>query len=114
MEFMLIMLTDRDTPMDPSIMPEMGKFAGELAAAGKIRGGSPLHPETDGSRIRGIGDSAVVTDGPFTETKEVIGGFFLIDCESVAEAVQIGARCPHNKIGFTEVRQVIPMGPPPQ
>jgi hypothetical protein len=70
MEFMLIMLTDRDTEVDASIMPEMGKFAGELAATGKIRGGSPLHPEAEGTRIRG----SIVTDGPFTETKEVIGG----------------------------------------
>ncbi len=114
MEFMLIMLNDRDTEIDPSLMPEMGKFAGELAAAGKIRGGSPLHPESEGKRIRGIGDAAVVTDGPFTETKEVIGGFFMIDCESAQEAFEIAARCPHNKIGVTEVRQVIPMGPPPQ
>ena len=53
MEFMLIMLNDRDSEMDPSIIPEMGKFAGELVAAGKGRGGARLHPETDGGRIRG-------------------------------------------------------------
>ncbi len=114
MEFMLIMITDRDTEVDPSIMPEMGKFAGELAAAGKIRGGSPLHPVAEGSRVAGFGEGVAVTTGPFTETREVIGGFFLIDCESAEEAVEIAKRCPHNKIGFTEVRQVIPMGPPPE
>lgn len=114
MEFMLIMLTDRDTEPDPSIMPEMGKFAGELAAAGKLRGGSPLHPETEGRRVRGAGEAISVTDGPFAETKEVIGGFFMLDCEGLEEATEIARRCPHNKIGFTEVRQVIPMGPPPQ
>lgn len=112
MEFMLIMSSDRETETDPSVMPEMGKFAGELAAAGKIRGGSPLHPEVEGARVRG--EQAVVTDGPFTETKEVIGGFFMIECENREEAIEIAKRCPHNKIGWTEVRQVIPMGPPPQ
>ena len=114
MEFLLIMITDRDAPGDPSIFPEMGKFAGELASQGKIRGGSPLHPETEGARIRASGGAPAVTDGPFTETKEVIGGYFLIDCESREEAVEIGKRCPHNKIGVVEVRQVIPMGEPPQ
>ncbi len=114
MEFMLIMITDRDAPGDPSIFPEMGKFAGELASQGKIRGGSPLHPETEGTRIRGDGSGQLVTDGPFTETKEVIGGFFMIDCEGPEEAVEIAKRCPHSRIGVVEVRQVIPMGAPPE
>ena len=114
MEFMLIMLTDQETSSTPDIMSEMGKFAGELAAAGKMRGGSPLHPVAEGARVAGFDESVSVTDGPFTETKEVIGGFFVIDCKDRAEAVEIAKRCPHNKIGFTEVRQVIPMGPPPQ
>ena len=113
MDFMLIMITDRDGPEDPSVFPEMGKFAGELAAQGKIRGGSPLHPETEGTRVRVRDGSLLVTDGPFAETKEVIGGYFLIDCESAEEAVELAKRCPHNRIGVVEVRQVLPVGGPP-
>lgn len=113
MDFMLIMITDRDAPEDPSVYPEMGKFAGELAGQGKLRGGSPLHPEAEGTRVRVRDGRPVVTDGPFTETKEVIGGYFLIDCKSAEEAVAIAQRCPHNRIGVVEVRQVIPMGGPP-
>ena len=64
MDFMLIMITDRDAPEDPSEFSEMGKFAGELASRGKIRGGSPLHPETEGARVRGGGGNPVVTDAP--------------------------------------------------
>ena len=52
----------------------------------------------------------VVTDGPFTETKEVVGGFFMIECKDLKEAVEIAKSCPHLKNGFVEVRQVIPMG----
>jgi hypothetical protein len=52
----------------------------------------------------------VVTDGPFTETKEVIGGFFLIDCKNRKEAIEIAKKCPHNRVGTVEVREVIPMG----
>lgn len=114
MEFLLIMLTERDAPQDPSVFPEMGKFAGELAAQGKLHGGSPLHPETEGTRVRGDGPGQSVTDGPFSETKEVIGGYFLVDCESREEAVALARRCPHNRIGVVEVREIIPMGGPPE
>ncbi len=108
MEFVLIMLADRDAPDDPSIYPEMGRFAGELAGSGKLRGGAPLHPEAAGARVRG----AVVSDGPFA-TREVIGGYFLIDCRNRAEAIEIAKRCPHSRVGVVEVRQVIPIVPPP-
>jgi hypothetical protein len=105
MEFMLIMITDRDAPDDPSIYPEMGKFAGELAGQGKIRGGSPLHPETEGARVRVRKDRPLVTDGPLTETKEVIGGYFLIECESAKEALEIARRCPHARVGTVELEK---------
>jgi len=110
MEFMLILGALRDAPFDESVFPEMGRFAGELAAQGKIRGGAPLHPEGEGVRVRREGRKAVVADGPFAETKEVIGGFFLIDAAGLDEAVEIAKRCPHLANGFVEVRQVIPMG----
>lgn len=115
MDFMLIFIhTDGAGDHDPSVFQDMGKFAGELAAQGKMRGGSPLHPVAEGARVCGGGASQVVTDGPFAETKEVIGGFFMIDCESREEAVELAKRCPHSRFGITEVRQVIPMGGPPQ
>ena len=81
MQFMLIFGSARDAKSDESVFPEMGKFAGELAAQGKIRGGAPLHPEEEGARVRLASGKAVVTDGPFTETKEVIGGFFMLECK---------------------------------
>jgi len=110
MEFMLILIADRDAPDDPNLYPEMGKFAGELAASGKLRGGSPLHPERKGARVRAGRRGPVVTKGPFKDTKQVIGGYFLIDCKSRMQAIAIAKRCPHTRIGVVEVRQVIPMG----
>jgi hypothetical protein len=110
MQFMLILGSERGAKFDESVYPEMGQFAGELASQGKIRGGSPLHPEETGARVRLSRGKPVVTDGPFTETKEVIGGFFMIDCKDMQEAVAIAKRCPHLKNGFVEVREVIPMG----
>ena len=115
MEFMLIMTNERNAKSDPSVFAEMGKFVGELAAQGKLRGGAPLHPELEGARVHHQAGKPVVTDGPFTETKEVVGGFFLIDCQDRAASIAIASRCPHAKVGAVEVRQVMQMrgGPPP-
>jgi hypothetical protein len=110
MQFMLIMANKRGAEFDESVFPEMGKFAGDLAARGKLRGGAPLHPEEQGARVRLTRGKVVVTDGPFTETKEVIGGFFMIEAKDRREAIAIAKRCPHIKGGFVEVRRVIPMG----
>lgn len=113
MDYLFVLLTERDAPEDPSVYPDMGRFAMELAAKGKLRGGSPLHPESEGTRVRTRSGKPIVTDGPFSETKEVIGGYFLIDCESQEEAMELAKQCPHNRIGVVEVREVIPMGGPP-
>jgi hypothetical protein len=108
MEFVLIMLADREAPEDPSIYPEMGRFAGELAGSGKLRGGAPLHSEDQGARVTGTR----VDDGPFP-SRVVIGGYFVVDCKSRAEAIEIARRCPHARVGTVEVRQIVAMGPPP-
>ena len=108
MEFVLILLADREAPEDPSIYPEMGRFAGELAGSGMLRGGAPLHPESEGARVTG----EVLPLGPFP-SRVLIGGYFVIDCKSRAEAIEIARRCPHARVGTVEVRQIVPMAPPP-
>ena len=110
MDFMLIFSGLREAKIEPSVMQEMGKFAGELAAQGKLKGGAPLFPEAEGARVQVRDGKARVTDGPFAETKEVIGGFFIIDAKDLKEAVEIAKRAPHARYGFAEVRQVIPIG----
>jgi hypothetical protein len=107
MEFMLILLADREAPDDPGIYPEMVRFTRELAGSGQLRGGAPLHPELEGARVTGDG----VMLGPFP-SRVVIGGYFLIDCRGRAEAIEIARRCPHARVGTVEVRQVVPMRPP--
>lgn len=109
MEFILIMLADREAPEDPAIYPEMGRFAGELAGSGKLRGGAPLVSEGEGARVTG----ARVDEGPFP-SRVVIGGYFVVDCRSRTEAIAIARRCPHARVGTVEVRQLVAMGPPPK
>jgi hypothetical protein len=113
MDFMLIMLVDREVGTKPEVMAEMGRFAGGLAGQGKLKGGAPLKPEEEGARVRARNRKPIVSDGPFLETKEVIGGYFLIECSSQEEALEIAKQCPHalHGIGPVEVREIIPMGP---
>ena len=112
MQFMLIFYNDESEIAEtPDLFVEMGEFGGKLAAQGKMRGGAPLRPGSEGARIRVTDGDATVTDGPFTETKEIIGGYFLIECTDRDEAIEIAKGCPHARVGLVEVREVIPIGP---
>jgi hypothetical protein len=82
----------------------MGRFAAELRAEGKLLGGTPLQPEEEGARVAVRDGRTVVTDGPFAECKEVIGGFAVVSAASRAEAIEIAKRCPHVRRGIVEVR----------
>ena len=93
-------------------MAKMGAFAGELAREGKIQGGNPLKPMAEAVRVRTQGGRVVVTDGPFAETKEMVGGYFVIEAADRAAAVEIAKRCPHTALGIVEVREVIEVGGP--
>jgi hypothetical protein len=95
-------------------MAEMGRFAGELAQQGKLQGGNPLKPMGEAVRVRARDGQLQVTDGPFTETKEMVGGTFLIEAADRQEALAIAGRCPHAAIGPVEVREVMEVGGPPR
>ena len=110
MQYVLFILAERNAKVAPDEMQRMGKYAGELVQAGKMRGGAPLMPEVQGARIRKRGGKLIVTDGPFTETKEVIGGFFLFEADSREEALEIASRCPAAESGTLELREAIKMG----
>jgi len=107
MQFVFLIVDRKGAPAgEPAGLEEMEKYAGELASEGKILGGAPLHPEALGARVQVRGHEAIVTDGPFAESKEVIGGFVLIEAASRAEAIELAKRCPHVRSGIVEVRPV--------
>ena len=83
---------------------EYEAFAGEAAAAGKLLGGHELQPATTATTVRVRGDETIVSDGPFAETREQIGGYFLFDCDSIDEAVALAAKIPGARHGAVEVR----------
>ena len=91
MRFMILIKATKDSEAGkmPSqqLLADMGKFNEELVKAGVMLAGEGLHPSRNGARIRYEGDKRTVIDGPFTETKELIAGFWLLECASLEEAV---------------------------
>jgi hypothetical protein len=98
MRFMVIVKASKDSEAGkmPSekMLTEMGKFNEELVKAGVMLAGEGLHPSSKGVRIRFSGDKASIVDGPFTETKELIAGFWLLEVKSKEEAIEWMKRAP--------------------
>ena len=86
----------------------MGKFNEELVKAGVMLAGEGLHPTSKGKRVRFSGTDRTVIDGPFTETKGIVSGFWIWQCKSVDEAVEWVKRCPNPMPteSAIEIRQV--------
>ena len=90
------------------LLAEMGNFNEELVKAGIMLAGEGLQPSSKGARVKFAGDRRTVTDGPFTEAKELIAGFWLWQVKSMEEAIEWVKRCPNPMEGESEieVRQV--------
>ena len=112
MRFMLLVKANADSEAGvlPSeeMLTEMGKYNEELVKAGVLLAGEGLHPSSKGARVQFSGSKRTVVDGPFTETKELIAGFWLIDVKSRDEAIEWVKRCPNPMEGESEIeiRQV--------
>ena len=92
-----------------AIMQGHMRFAEELHAKGKMVAADRLRPESDASRVRMKAGQRQVMDGPFTETKEALGGFYLIEADTKEEAVEWAKKIPLGDGGFVEVRPIWPM-----
>jgi len=112
MRVMVIVKASKDS--EAGVMPkqklltEMGKFNEELVKAGVMLAGDGLQPSSKGKRIRFTGEKRIVIDGPFTETKELIAGYWLWQVRSMEEAIEWVQRCPNPHEGESEIeiRQV--------
>jgi hypothetical protein len=85
------------------LLAAMGNFNEELVKAGVMLAGEGLHPSVRGKRVRFSGSRRTVIDGPFTETKELVAGFWLWQVKSMAEAVEWVRRCPNPMDGESEI-----------
>jgi hypothetical protein len=88
---------------------ESTQLARDLHANGQYLGANPLHPVATATSVRMRNGKRVVTDGPFAETREHLGGYFLIDAQNLDEAIGIAARIPGARVGTVEIRPVIEM-----
>src|SRR5881396_1166203 len=99
MQFLIIVKATKDS--EAGVMPseqllrEMGQFNEELVKAGIMLAGEGLHPSSKGARIKFSGAKRSVVDGPFTETKELVAGFWLWQVKSMDEAIEWAKRCPN-------------------
>lgn len=110
MRFMVIVKADKDS--EAGVMPSqeiltaMGKYNETLANAGVMLAGEGLQPSSKGARVRFSGKKRTVIDGPFIETKELIAGFWLWQCESLDKAIEWLKRAPFDGGAEVEIRQV--------
>ncbi len=93
-------------PPTKELVTAMRKFNEDMAKAGVLLAAEGLHPSSKGTRIRVSGGKRVVTDGPFTEAKEVIAGFWIIQVKTKDDAIEWAKRCPLPENGLIEIRQV--------
>ena len=112
MRFMMLMIPKGYETAAPGAMPDaksveaMMKYNKSLQKAGVLLALDGLHPPSTGARVSFPGGKPKVTDGPFAEAKEVIGGYWMIEAKSKAEAVEWAKRCPAGENEVIEIRQV--------
>jgi hypothetical protein len=107
MKVMVLVKATKDS--EAGVMPstemltEMGKYNEELVKAGVMLAGEGLHPSSKGARVRFSGSKRTVIDGPFTETKELIAGFWMWQVKSMEEAIEWVKRCPNPMLTDSEI-----------
>lgn len=116
MEYMILIYADEgawaglDEKQLKAAYGEYMDYTQELIKAGVLKGGSELKPVSTATTVRVRGGKVLTTDGPFAETKEQLGGYYLIDVPHLDDAVRWAAKCPGARHGTCEVR---PLNPAP-
>ena len=110
MRFMVLVKASKES--EAGVMPTqellaaMGNYNEQLVKAGVMKAGEGLHPTSKGKRVRFSGKERTVIDGPFTETKELVAGFWLWECKSMAEAVDWLKKAPFDGGAEVEIRPI--------
>jgi len=94
-------------PEQQQLMAEYGQLTAQLKGSGQYVAGHRLHPVSSATSVRVRNGQRSVTDGPFAETREQLGGFYLIDAKNLDEAIEIAGRIPSARFGTIEIRPVV-------
>ena len=111
MRYLLMIYTDEyEIALSPeesgALLGEYGKFGEEMGRRGILQGGARLRPVADATSVRVRDGEVLISDGPFAETKEQIGGYYLVDCKDLDEATEVAAKLPGARDGTIEVRPI--------
>jgi hypothetical protein len=110
MKYMLLIYLDENGLSETDraeCYQESAEFAVQLSKSGQYLGAGPLHPTSTATSVRMRDNKRLVTDGPFAETREQLGGYFLIDARDLDEAIGIAERIPAGRWGTVEIRPVM-------
>lgn len=117
MQYMFLIYLDENSLSEAQrteCYAESAGYAQELHARGKSVLAAPLRPTVTATSVRRPDGTPVVSDGPFAETKEQLGGFFLVDAENLDEAIEIAGKIPAGRWGTVEIRPVLEIGGLPE
>jgi len=111
MHYVLMICTDEaELALSPeegaAMMAEYAKFAEDMGRRGVLQDGKRLRPVSDATTVRVRDGEVLISDGPFAETKEQIGGYYLVDCKDLDEATEIASKIPGARMGTIEVRPI--------
>ena len=115
MRYMLLVYLDEqelDETEREQCYGESVQLTQELNSSGHYLAAAPLHPTSTATSVRVRDDKRLVTDGPFAETREQLGGYYLIDAKDLDEAIGIAARIPSARLGTVEVRPLVEVAAP--
>jgi len=114
MQYLLLIYSDEAqlsklTPAQTDeILQEYHAYSQSVAQSGHLRGGNELNLTSTAKTVRVPNGKEIVTDGPFAETKEQLGGYYLVEAKDINEALKLAARIPSARFGSIEVRPIIP------
>jgi hypothetical protein len=114
MQYMLLIYESEGRKLSPAeqgqLMQEYMAFTQDIVKAGKFKAGDPLEPTATATTVRVRNGKVATTDGPFAETKEQLGGYYIVEAKDLDEAVSLAARIPGARTGSIEVRPIMKMG----
>lgn len=110
MKYMLLIYLDENSLSEPQrakCYQDSAQYAAQLSKTGNYIGAGPLHPTSTATSVRVRDEKRMVTDGPFAETREQLGGYFLIEANNLDEAIRIAGEIPAGRWGTVEIRPVM-------